>query len=90
MEGLYSLIALLLSFHSIHPFLIATGIDKRILWMLVPHLLDNNDMVLKRDKARFSEAMWNLLNNGIKFPKKETISAGKKKDDNPLLHNCQR
>jgi signal transduction histidine kinase len=82
MEGLYSLIALLLSFHSIHPFLIATGIDKRILWMLVPHLLDNNDMVLKRDKARFSEAMWNLLNNGIKFPEKgRTTSADKKKDD---------
>ena len=50
--------------------------------MLVPHLLDNNDMVLKRDKARFSEAMWNLLNNGIKFPEKgRTTSADKKKDD---------
>jgi signal transduction histidine kinase len=49
-------------------------------------LLDNNDMVLKRDKARFSEAMWNLLNNSIKFPEKgRTISVGKKKDDNPLL-----
>lgn len=53
--------------------------------MLIPHLLDNNDMVLKRDKARFSEAMWNLLNNGIKFPEKGTISVDKKKYDSPLL-----
>jgi signal transduction histidine kinase len=86
MESLYSLIALLLFFHSIHPFLIATRIGKTILWMLVPHLLDNNDIVLKRDKARFSEAMWNLLNNVIKFTeKRRTISAGKKKYDNPLF-----
>ncbi len=39
--------------------------------MLVPHLLYNNDIVLKRDKARFSEVMWNLVNNGIKFQRKE-------------------
>jgi hypothetical protein len=39
-------------------------------------------MVLKRDKARFPEAIWNLLYNGIKFPEKgRTISPSKKKDD---------
>jgi hypothetical protein len=58
--------------------LIATGIDKTILWMFVLHLLNNNDMGLKRDKARFLEGIWNLLNNGTKFPEKgRTISAGK-------------
>jgi K+-sensing histidine kinase KdpD len=51
--------------------------------MLVPDLLNNNDMVLKkRDKVRFSEGMWNLLNNGTRFTEKgRTISAGKKKDE---------
>lgn len=50
--------------------------------MLVPDLLNNNDMVLKRDRGRFSEGMRNLLDDGTKFPEKgRTISAGKKKDD---------
>jgi signal transduction histidine kinase len=30
-------------------------------------------MVLKRDKARFSEVMWNLVNNSIKSQRKEEL-----------------
>jgi hypothetical protein len=38
-----------------------------------PALLDNNNMVLKRDKARFSEAMWNLLNMVLNSQRKEEL-----------------
>ena len=80
MEGLYSLIALLLSFHLIHPFLIAMRIGKTIiLWMLVLHLLDNDEIVVKGDKARISEAMWNLLNKVIKFIEEEHFLRQEKK-----------
>lgn len=50
-------------------------------------MLDNDDdIVLKGDKARVSEAMWNLLKNVIKFAERgRTISDGKKRDDNPLF-----
>ncbi len=43
-------------------------------------------MVLKRDKTRFPEAIWNLLYNGIKFPEQgRTISPSKKKDDKTIF-----
>jgi hypothetical protein len=55
-----------------------------------PALLDNNDMVLKRDKARFSEAMWNLLNMVLNSQRKEELFLpARKKLIIPFYHNCQ-
>jgi signal transduction histidine kinase len=47
--------------------------------MLVLHLLDNDEIVVKGDKARISEAMWNLLNKVIKFIEEEHFLRQEKK-----------
>jgi hypothetical protein len=47
-------------------------------------------MVLKRDKARFSEAMWNLLNMVLNSQRKEELFLpARKKLIIPFYHNCQ-
>jgi signal transduction histidine kinase len=45
-----------------------------------------SDIVMKGDKDRISEVVWNLLNNAIKFTEKGTISVSTKKGDDDNNH----
>ena len=84
------LLALLLSFSFNSPILDCNANRQNNPLDVGPALLDNNDMVLKRDKARFSEAMWNLLNMVLNSQRKEELFLpARKKLIIPFYHNCQ-
>jgi signal transduction histidine kinase len=50
--------------------------------VIIHYVPTDNNIVLKGDKDRLSEVMWNLLDNATKFTEKGAISIVTMKDDN--------
>ena len=50
--------------------------------VIIHYVPTDNNIVLKADKDRLSEVMWNLLDNATKFTEKGAISIVTMKDDN--------
>jgi signal transduction histidine kinase len=51
-------------------------------YVIIHYVPTDNNIVLKGDKDRLSEVMWNLLDNATKFTEKGAISIVTMKDDN--------
>jgi two-component system sensor histidine kinase VicK len=52
--------------------------------VITQYIPSDNDIVLKADKDRLSEVVWNLLDNATKFTEKGSISIASRKENNHI------